>query len=203
MKKCACCQIEKPTSEFAKHSGNPPTFLQSYCRPCGLSKSREWSEKNKEKKRLHKKKSRDLNPERTRAVKRAHYARNAEALREQSRNKSPEQRAKRAERQRAYRLRNPEVIRKLNKARIHTQRAAGKITREMIDRLIALQRNRCAICKSLTVRDGKGYHLDHKTPLSAGGTNDFGNLQILCPTCNLKKNARDPIEFMQERGFLL
>lgn len=29
------------------------------------------------------------------------------------------------------------------------------------------------------------------------------NLQLLCPTCNQQKNAHDPIDFMQSRGFLL
>jgi hypothetical protein len=29
------------------------------------------------------------------------------------------------------------------------------------------------------------------------------NVQLLCPPCNLKKHAKDPIQFMQERGFLL
>jgi hypothetical protein len=28
-------------------------------------------------------------------------------------------------------------------------------------------------------------------------------LQLLCRPCNLSKSARDPIEFMQERGMLL
>jgi hypothetical protein len=31
---------------------------------------------------------------------------------------------------------------------------------------------------------------------------DF-NVQLLCATCNLNKNAKDPIDFMQSRGFLL
>ena len=46
-------------------------------------------------------------------------------------------------------------------------------------------------------------HLDHKVPLAAGGANEFGNLQLLCPRCNLAKSARDPLDFMQSRGFLL
>lgn len=36
-----------------------------------------------------------------------------------------------------------------------------------------------------------GWHGDHVTPYSAGGPTDVINGQALCPTCNLKKGARD------------
>jgi 5-methylcytosine-specific restriction endonuclease McrA len=40
-------------------------------------------------------------------------------------------------------------------------------------------------------------------PLKAGGTNDILNIQLLCKPCNLSKGAKHPIDFMQQRGFLL
>ena len=40
-------------------------------------------------------------------------------------------------------------------------------------------------------------------PLALGGSNDKANLQLLCPTCNAKKSAKHPIDFMQSRGLLL
>lgn len=199
-KRCACCEQVKPVADFAKHRTNG---LQAYCRACSLQKSREWAAKNKDKKLQHKTASRHSDIERDRTNRRRHYANNAERLRAESRSRSPEDRMKRAERQRAYRVANPEKIRQMNRARVHTQRAAGKITRDMVESLITLQRGCCAACRRPTVKDGKGFHLDHKVSLAAGGTNEFGNLQILCPSCNLKKNDRDPVEFMQERGYLL
>lgn len=51
----------------------------------------------------------------------------------------------------------------------------------------------------LTRRDGLGCRLcgtmdepqiDHRKPLSRGGTNDLRNLQILCGTCNRRKHAK-------------
>ena len=40
---------------------------------------------------------------------------------------------------------------------------------------------------------GKGkYHVDHRMPLSLGGSNYPDNLQLLCPTCNLSKSATHP-----------
>jgi 5-methylcytosine-specific restriction endonuclease McrA len=41
------------------------------------------------------------------------------------------------------------------------------------------------------------FHIDHKTPISRGGSNDIGNLQILCPTCNMKKGAKTHDEYMR------
>ena len=39
--------------------------------------------------------------------------------------------------------------------------------------------------------------IDHKTPLSWGGSNDRRNLQLLCRTCNLRKGTRTDREFRQ------
>ena len=49
----------------------------------------------------------------------------------------------------------------------------------------------------------KNYHIDHIMPLALGGYNGPPNLQILCRTCNQKKYCKHPVDFMQERGFLL
>lgn len=40
-------------------------------------------------------------------------------------------------------------------------------------------------------------HLDHIQPLSKGGRHVLGNVQYLCPTCNLSKQARDEKTFVE------
>jgi 5-methylcytosine-specific restriction endonuclease McrA len=35
-----------------------------------------------------------------------------------------------------------------------------------------------------------GYHVDHVIPIVRGGRNEGGNLQLLCPRCNLSKGAK-------------
>lgn len=78
--------------------------------------------------------------------------------------------------------------------------APGTHTSNNEKQLFVLQKSKCAVCRS-SIK--KGYHVDHIVPLSKGGSNSKENLQLLCPTCNLSKSAKDPIHFMQQRGFLL
>jgi 5-methylcytosine-specific restriction endonuclease McrA len=88
----------------------------------------------------------------------------------------------------------------------HNRRAqkisnGGKLSPGLEAKLLAFQKNRCAICRASLKKTG--YHLDHIIPLSRGGKNIDSNTQITCPTCNLEKNSKDPIQFMREKGFLL
>lgn len=62
------------------------------------------------------------------------------------------------------------------------------------------QKGKCACCK-VSIRDG--YHVDHIYALSNGGENGKLNLQLLCPSCNMIKGAKHPIDFMRQKGFLI
>jgi 5-methylcytosine-specific restriction endonuclease McrA len=103
----------------------------------------------------------------------------------------------------AYKERNRDRLRLAarafqSKRRAWKRSSKGTFTSEDVVKLHALQSGKCACCKI----NLKKYHIDHINPLSAGGSNDFYNLQLLCPHCNLSKGAKDPIAFMQERGYL-
>jgi len=76
----------------------------------------------------------------------------------------------------------------------------GRHTAQEIQEIGAAQRWRCACCKIDLKKSG--HQVDHIHPIAAGGDNDRSNLQLLCAPCNQSKNARDPVEFMQSRGFL-
>jgi hypothetical protein len=45
--------------------------------------------------------------------------------------------------------------------------------------------------------------LDHMMPIDLGGLHADENLQLLCPTCNLRKYNKDPIAWANENGRLL
>lgn len=99
---------------------------------------------------------------------------------------------------RQYRAQNPEKVRRWHIAR--SSRAPGRVPGETVDVLGKLQRWKCAICRC-SIRNK--FHVDHIQPVSKGGLHEARNLQLLCVTCNLRKNARDPIVHMQSLGRLL
>jgi 5-methylcytosine-specific restriction endonuclease McrA len=69
--------------------------------------------------------------------------------------------------------------------------AVGTYSAKDIVSMMHHQRCECAACgKSL--RDG--YEVDHRIPLSRGGSNYVGNLQLLCKHCNRTKMDRFVIE---------
>jgi len=84
--------------------------------------------------------------------------------------------------------------------RTREMQGEGRISKDIVERLFVLQRGLCACCKK---KLGSNFHLDHIVPLARGGEHSDSNVQLLTQRCNNQKHARDPIEFMQSRGFLL
>jgi len=54
----------------------------------------------------------------------------------------------------------------------------------------------CYLCEK-PIPFGKD-HLEHKTPLSRGGTNLYENLEIACQSCNYKKHTKTEAEYRKE-----
>lgn len=105
---------------------------------------------------------------------------------------------------REYRKRNRKRINRMDLAKWHRRRAkelAGSVSEGIREQLLKRQKGRCVACGANLKECGS--HLDHIRPLSRGGPHEDANLQLLCPACNLSKSDRDPVEFMQENGFLL
>jgi 5-methylcytosine-specific restriction endonuclease McrA len=91
------------------------------------------------------------------------------------------------------------------KIKKHTRRArllaGGKLSNGIVKKLLKLQRGMCAACHCKLSKSGQ--HIDHIMPIAKGGANIDGNVQLLCPSCNLDKNAKHPIDWAQENGRLL
>lgn len=98
----------------------------------------------------------------------------------------------------AYRAKNPEKVREFTRKRRGLM--IGRLPRGTVKRIGERQRWKCVVCLACIKRD---YHMDHIMPLAKGGIHEASNLQLLCPPCNVRKSAKHPIDFMQERGFLL
>lgn len=184
-KHCARCGIWKPLSEFQRATSEAGQHgRQAYCRTCGYEKNKEW---------------RAQHPEGRKAIARRNYAKHAERYRAEKRNLTAEQRVKKNNDAKAYRQRNKDKVRWWNKLRLHRQRGAGVMPdRWHFGWLLCHQDARCAYCGTLFAQEG--FEIDHKTPLSRGGTNDEDNLQLVCATCNMKKGRKTDAEYRMQLG---
>jgi hypothetical protein len=163
-----------------------------------------WAERNPEKvksaKRKHYGKKGDTyrayarhysnaNPEKVSAANKAWYAKNAERRRENSRIKMAQWVKENLDRHRANQRAN----------RARRKKAEGKHSAEDIRRIRASQGDCCVYCHIKL--NGRG-HIDHRQPLSRGGTNWPSNIQITCAKCNIAKRDHDPIDFARSLGKL-
>src|SRR5690606_23515424 len=97
--------------------------------------------------------------------------------------------------------RNPEIrsiISRSYKARRRIIEKGGDSTKEIYQWV----KNQDKVCYWCGIYCENSYHIDHYNPLSRGGSHTIGNLVISCPSCNLKKNAKDPYEFAKQVGRL-
>lgn len=76
----------------------------------------------------------------------------------------------------------------------------GTFTDADVRRIYKAQKGRCPWC-GISLKTG--YHRDHKTPLALGGENTAENIELLCPRCNTRKHAKDPIAWANENGKLI
>lgn len=219
MKTCYNCRVEKPYSDFHKDSSRKDG-CQRACKPCIsiLSAKRHaqnadkrkvqwaaWSAENKDKIKAKDEKYRLENKDRVTAYRKEYYAANKEsilAVGAKYRADNPEAQKARCTR---WAKANPEkCAAKTRRRRALKMAAEGTHTRQDIDKLFLLQKGKCASCTIKLIKSGKNiYHVDHIMPLTKGGGDGPDNLQLLCPGCNIKKNAKDPLDWAKENGKLL
>lgn len=151
-----------------------------------LDRIMKWREENPEKYQAQLERRKEQyaeNPERERKRNRKYYRDNKEDIKEYV-----------AE----WRNDNPELHRIYSASyRARKSKADGSYTAEELQERIEEQGYMCFYCSHPLEDD---YHVDHYYPLSNGGSNDIENIVIACPTCNMKKSARDPHEFMASIG---
>ena len=214
-KLCNKCGEIKNKLDFNK-SANSANGLRSNCRLCQklvrrdwylknrdreIKKSLLWTKENPEKARLKDIRRNKLNPCRTSNQAKAWRLANPELAKELSKNWKKNNKDKVNKSARESYKKNPEkYLLKLHRRRELVKSFFTAFTKHDIDSLILKQQGKCIICKILIY---KKFHRDHIIPLALGGTNDKNNIQILCPSCNSRKAAKDPITFMQENGFLI
>lgn len=133
------------------------------------------------------------------------YCQNKDAVCEKSKAMYPENKDRIIARVRAYEAANPEKTRlhgrvKSSRRRARLKTSGGYYTKADIERIMALQKCKCANC-GCSIKDM--YHIDHRIPVSKGGDNSPTNIDLLCPSCNARKAAKLPHEFARENGRLI
>lgn len=215
MKICTKCKIEKPFTDFSKDIKRADG-LQYSCKECFrayrlenyeriISKKREYQLANAEKISEMGRASRIKNREKRNTRRREAYANNNEKLLALRREKDSKNRKELAASQQAYRAAHPEKLAQHNRNRRAAKKSSkGKHTADDVAFIFERQRGLCAACHIKLIKSGKSkYHVDHIVPLSKGGDNDKYNIQCLCPTCNVRKNAKCPISWANQNGKLL
>ena len=97
-----------------------------------------------------------------------------------------------------WREEHPEHIKRYD----HTRRVrkkcnGGAYTIEEIRELWDKQNGICYYCGKLIYSSlDKERHIDHKLPISRGGSNDISNIALTCARCNLSKHTKTAEEYL-------
>lgn len=181
---------------------NTEIFNSGRCKPCTKIRCAKYNKDNAEKISLFRKKKYAENPDpaRIRAKKWAekNYERKTETNKKWH-EANPESHKKSVEKY----SKNNSWVNDIRNQRRRARKAlvGGTLTKGLRDKLYKLQRGLCACGCKKKLEDK--YHLDHIMPLALGGSNEDWNIQLLSPECNKQKHAKNPIDFMQQRGFLI
>lgn len=190
MKSCSKCGEIKTVADFSKDASKRD-MLHSSCKVCDRIAKAAYNAANSEKNKACTYKWRAENPERHLANSAKWRAANSEKVRAATEKWQAANFEKYKEGKRII-----EQNRRASKLA-----SGGKLSKGLAERLFKLQRGKCACgCKQPL---GDRYHLDHIMPLVLGGSNTDDNIQLLRQLCNNQKYAKHPVDFMQQRGFLL
>lgn len=160
-----------------------------------LKQMRAWSTRNKGRLSAYSKKYRSQNSASIETRNRTWRAKNKKHVQRYSQEYHEKNRVIRCLNARRYRKLNAAIWREIQRVSEQRRRSCkGTFNRTHIDALFAAQNGVCTYCSSMLIT---GFHIDHKKPLSRGGTNWPRNLQLTCATCNLRKHTMTHQEFLR------
>lgn len=202
---CSKAQLDSSMStnlhKVCEKCGGSEFYAKGGCKPCTKAKAKIWYANNTARAKANVAAYSAANPGMDSANHKARYLENPEKYKELSSLYQFSNPEKVREKNRKWLSENPGAMAQYRQNRRSKKlESGGTLSRGLVKKLLILQKGKCTCCgKSL----GDDYHLDHIMPLALGGANTDSNIQLLRKHCNLQKHAKHPVDFMQERGFLL
>ena len=191
MQTCTKCNIQKPLTEFYEDKKTK----NGHGRRCKLCYKKDYLA-NPEKVKDNFKKWKVKNPEKAKIL--------AEKVKKSYNIKQKERRHQKGISKHYASELGVSHTKEYKKAKRHERRMlfkkGGELTQftvQMIyeDNIKRFGTLTCYLCLN-PVPFGKD-HLEHKTPLSRGGTNEYNNLEVSCQHCNCKKHNKTLEEFLK------
>ena len=192
-KACIRCKQQQPITAF--HSAkNRRDGRYPYCRECCKAIRRERAEADAEGERERKRRKSEYDA--------AYNAERKDLKGEQVRRRYQEKSAEIKAYIRDWQRKNAELVRSY-KATSKAKRRAACDEGVSGAKLLAWVKGQAKRCYWCAAGCKDSFHVDHYVPLAKGGAHELANLVIACPTCNLRKHAKDPLVFAREVGRLL
>lgn len=174
--------LAKPGNKEKQISVAKTWRQKPHAKELGRSQALAYAARNREQERPRAERWRKENPEKEVEMKRRYYLNNKEKV--QAANS-------------AYRRANPEAYREYSRQYVHAKRAGGgSLSKGRIKAMMNEQNGLCRACGCNLLMSG--HHIDHIVPIAKGGLHCDANVQLLCPTCNHRKSAKNFEDFLNE-----
>jgi 5-methylcytosine-specific restriction endonuclease McrA len=209
MKKCSKCKQQKPLTDFSPRKKSKDG-KECLCKNCHNEISRKSYAKNIEKERGRAKKRyadhpesilnwKKKNPDKVKKAVRKWQSKHPEIVKKANRKFHNSHKKERYQFTKRWRKDHPMKVKAANHKRRKSLEAAGGLLDTTIkliyeDNIKRYGTLTCYLCLK-PIPLGKD-HLEHKTPLSRGGTNEYHNLGVACQHCNCSKHNKTEKEFM-------
>jgi len=198
--RCSKCKNEYPhTTEFFAKNGNR---LHSWCKKCLNAYKVQYRQKHLKEAREKERRYKQEHPVNRKEIDRRYYYNNRQRIlerassfqyKEKRRKWYQDHREESIARVKQWKNNNRIRARAIkHRRRMRQYESGGSYTDKDIELQLQSQKRLCWWCQMPITGL---YHIDHRIPVSKGGSNDATNLVISCPHCNLSKSNKMPWEF--------